>query len=94
MQIQTIDLLAGSPGIRQSFQVHRYGTPGASPKVYIQGALHADEVPGLPREHVRQHRFDGVDNAEEVHRHHPLDGRDVHRVVVRVCDHTRLRQVR
>ena len=47
MQIQTIDLLPGSPGIRQSFQVHRYGTPGASPKVYIQGALHADEVPAI-----------------------------------------------
>jgi predicted deacylase len=47
MQIQTIDLMTGSPGTRQSFQVHRYGTPGASPKVYIQGALHADEVPAI-----------------------------------------------
>lgn len=47
MYIQTVDLLTGSPGIRQSFQVHRYGTPGASPKVYIQGALHADEVPAI-----------------------------------------------
>lgn len=24
--------------------VHRFGTPGARPKVYLQGALHADEV--------------------------------------------------
>ena len=47
MPIQTVDLLTGSPGTRQSFQVHRYGTPGASPKVYIQGALHADEVPAI-----------------------------------------------
>ena len=25
----------------------RFGTPGAAPKVYIQGALHADEVPAI-----------------------------------------------
>ena len=47
MQTQTIDLLTGSPGTQISFQVHRFGTLGASPKVYIQGALHADEVPAL-----------------------------------------------
>lgn len=23
---------------------HRFGTPGARPKIYLQGALHADEV--------------------------------------------------
>ena len=47
MQNQTIEILSGSPGTRQSFQVQRYGTPGAAPKVYIQGALHADEVPAI-----------------------------------------------
>ena len=47
MQIQTIDLLSGSPGTRQSLQVLRFGIPGARPMVYIQSALHADEVPAI-----------------------------------------------
>ena len=47
MQTQTIELLCASPGTQLTFQVQRFGTPGASPKVYIQGALHADEVPAL-----------------------------------------------
>lgn len=47
MHTQTLELLSGSPGIRQSLQVLRFGTPGARPKVYIQSALHADEVPAI-----------------------------------------------
>ena len=47
MQTQTIELLCGSPGTQLSFQVQRFGVPGSGPKVYIQGALHADEVPAL-----------------------------------------------
>lgn len=47
MHTQTIELQSGSPGIRQSLQVLRFGTPGARPKVYIQSALHADEVPAI-----------------------------------------------
>jgi predicted deacylase len=47
MHTQTLELLSGSPGIQQSLQVLRFGTPGARPKVYIQSALHADEVPAI-----------------------------------------------
>ena len=47
MHTQTIELLSGSPGTQQSLQVLRFGTPGARPKVYIQSALHADEVPPI-----------------------------------------------
>jgi predicted deacylase len=47
MQIQTIELLNGSPGTQQSLQVLRFGILGARPKVYIQSALHADEVPAI-----------------------------------------------
>jgi len=47
MHTQTLELLSGSPGIRQTLQVLRFGTPGAGPKVYIQSALHADEVPAI-----------------------------------------------
>jgi predicted deacylase len=47
MQTQNIELLNGAPGTLQTLQVLRFGTPGATPKVYIQGALHADEVPAI-----------------------------------------------
>lgn len=35
------------PGTRRVLPVHRFGRPGARPKVYIQAGLHADETPGL-----------------------------------------------
>ena len=47
MLTQTIDLIGGTPGTRQSLQVLRYGEAHARPKVYIQCALHADEVPAI-----------------------------------------------
>jgi uncharacterized protein len=47
MQTQFIELQSGAPGTRQTLQVMRFGQIGASPKVYIQAALHADEVPAI-----------------------------------------------
>lgn len=47
MQTQYIELQSGSPGTRHHLQVLRFGAPGARPKVYLQGALHADEVPAI-----------------------------------------------
>jgi uncharacterized protein len=47
MQTQFIELQGSAPGTRQTLQVMRFGTAGASPKVYIQAALHADELPGI-----------------------------------------------
>ena len=47
---QTVEihhLLSSSFGTSHRVKVHRFGTPGARPKVYIQAALHADEYPGL-----------------------------------------------
>ena len=38
---------AGSPGTSHSLTVHRFGKSGARPCVYIQAALHADEIPGM-----------------------------------------------
>ena len=61
MQTQTIELQSGSPGIRQSLQVLRFGKPGARPKVYIQSALHADEVPAIL---VAQHLVPLLSQAE------------------------------
>ncbi|WP_119677587.1 succinylglutamate desuccinylase/aspartoacylase family protein [Indioceanicola profundi] len=45
--IQDIPLPHGRPGTQRSLRVHRFGTAGAAPKVYIQAGLHAGEIPGL-----------------------------------------------
>lgn len=47
MHTEHIELLSVSPGTSQRLQVLRFGTAGTGPKVYIQGALHADEVPAI-----------------------------------------------
>jgi predicted deacylase len=47
MKTETIQLHSPAPGTHHSLQVQRFGDPGARPKVYIQGALHADEVPAI-----------------------------------------------
>ena len=59
--VETLDLLCSSPGARHQLQVHRYGTPGARPKAYIQAALHADEYPALL---VAQHLIERLDQLE------------------------------
>jgi predicted deacylase len=45
--IETLALPPQSPGTARHLKIHRYGTKGATPKVYIQASLHADEVPAL-----------------------------------------------
>jgi uncharacterized protein len=47
MQTQTIELINASPGQRCQLTVLRFGTAGLGPKVMIQAALHADEVPAM-----------------------------------------------
>jgi uncharacterized protein len=47
MKNQTLELISTAPGTRQTLQVQRFGMPHSGPKVYIQGALHADEVPAI-----------------------------------------------
>ena len=56
MHTEYIELQNGVPGTRQTLQVLRFGRSNASPKIYIQSALHADEVPGILVAHqlVRQ----------------------------------------
>lgn len=34
-------------GTARTITAHRFGTPGARPKTYIQAGLHANEIPGL-----------------------------------------------
>ncbi len=44
--LEWIVLPAVAPGSSRRVPVHRFGTPGARPKAYLQGSLHADELPG------------------------------------------------
>jgi predicted deacylase len=50
-------------GTRRSLTVHRYGTPGARPKAYIQAGLHANEIPGMLVAHHLIARLDEADQA-------------------------------
>ena len=65
MTTETIPL-GGSPGVRHELLVRRYGTPGARPKVYIQGGLHADEMPGVQTAHRLCALLDGSDVPGEI----------------------------
>ena len=53
METELIDLDGDTPGIRLSLAVHRFcGLDGGSaPSVYLQAALHADELPGAAALH-------------------------------------------
>jgi uncharacterized protein len=42
-----IVLPAMTPGTSRSIAVHRFGKAGARPKIYLQAAIHANELPGL-----------------------------------------------
>ncbi|MDP3406736.1 succinylglutamate desuccinylase/aspartoacylase family protein [Bosea sp. (in: a-proteobacteria)] len=47
MLTETIAIPAAAPGTAHHLTVQRFGRAGARPCVYIQAALHADEIPGM-----------------------------------------------
>jgi predicted deacylase len=59
--ILTLPLPQQSPGTSRHVKLHRWGEPGASPKIYIQAALHAGEIPPLL---VAQHLIGLLDAAD------------------------------
>jgi uncharacterized protein len=59
--IETLPLPQQSPGTSRHVKLHRWGKPGASPKIYIQAALHAGEIPPLL---VAQHLIGLLDAAD------------------------------
>ena len=61
MPTEFIDLPAGVPGTRQSLVVHRFGKAGSRPLVYVQGALHADEIPGMAAARLLADRLQALD---------------------------------
>ena len=46
-RIDRIALPSPAPGTERHLVVHRFGAAGARPKVWLQAALHADELPGV-----------------------------------------------
>jgi predicted deacylase len=59
--ILTLPLPQQSPGTIRHLKLHRWGNPGATPKIYIQAALHAGEIPPML---VAQHLI-GLLNAAD-----------------------------
>jgi predicted deacylase len=57
MRTDQIALAPLAPGSSLSLAVHRFGTPGARPCIYIQAALHADEIPGMIAAHHLRERL-------------------------------------
>lgn len=47
MITEHLDIPTGSAGSSCRLSVHRFGQAGRGPSVYIQAALHADEIPGM-----------------------------------------------
>ncbi|GGH24255.1 succinylglutamate desuccinylase/aspartoacylase [Alsobacter metallidurans] len=66
MAVEFIDLQSDLPGARQSLAVHRFGVPGARPLVYVQGALHADEIPGMAAARALADRLEALDRQGRV----------------------------
>ncbi|KAA2235851.1 succinylglutamate desuccinylase/aspartoacylase family protein [Salinarimonas soli] len=57
MRSDTIRLPAHAPGMEGHLHVLRFGEAGARPLVYVQGALHADEIPGMIAAHHLRERL-------------------------------------
>nr|WP_145994392.1 succinylglutamate desuccinylase/aspartoacylase family protein [Mesorhizobium loti] len=65
--IETVTLPVVLQGTVRSLQVFRYGKAGAGPKIYIQGALHAGEMPGPLVIHHLTRLLDEADANGEIH---------------------------
>ena len=66
MHTEYIELQNGVPGTRQTLQIFRFGRSGAGPKVYIQSALHADEVPGILVAHQLVRQLELLESRGEI----------------------------
>jgi hypothetical protein len=66
--MQTIHhpLLSPSLGSQKTLTSFHFGTPGHSPKVYIQASLHADELPGMLVAHHLRTLLETADAAGQL----------------------------
>lgn len=60
MRTETLPLPGHAPGLQAALTVHRFGEAGARPLVYVQGALHADEIPGMLAAHHLRERLQAL----------------------------------
>jgi uncharacterized protein len=44
---ERVEIISTSPGTRRFINVHKWTGEGGGKRIYIQGSLHADEIPGL-----------------------------------------------
>jgi predicted deacylase len=61
MRTEQIALQPLAPGANVTLTVHRFGATGARPRIYIQGALHADEIPGMIAAHHLRERLTALE---------------------------------
>lgn len=61
MTTEQIALASLAPGVHTTLTVHRFGTSGARPSIYIQAALHADEIPGMMVAHHLREALTALD---------------------------------
>lgn len=64
--VQEIALPSDRMGMHRTLSVHRFGSHGARPKAYIQGGLHADEIPGILAANQLIGRLGSADVAGEI----------------------------
>jgi predicted deacylase len=62
-RIDCIKLPSPAPGTERQLFVWRFGQPGARPKVWLQAALHADELPGALVQHLLIARLEQAERA-------------------------------
>jgi len=55
-----------TPGTRRSIAFHRFGKVGARPKVYLQAAIHANELPGAMVLHHLMPMLAAADRARRI----------------------------
>lgn len=66
MKTEQIALSPLAPGANLSLTVQRFGMEGARPRIYIQAALHADEIPGMIAAHHLRERLIALEDAGRI----------------------------
>ena len=66
---ETAQLPGGAPGSRQKLRFIHYGDDRARPRIYLQAALHADEIPGLLVLHELEKLLDAADSRGAIKGH-------------------------
>ena len=61
-----ITLPSMTPGTGRSIAVHRFGVAGGRPKVYLQAAIHANELPGAMALHHLMPMLVAADRAKRI----------------------------